>query len=178
MKLIIIGCPGSGKSTLAKRLNEILNLPILHLDKIYHTGGKSHISREILVEKVDEFVNRHKNWIIDGNYSSTLDQRVNLADTIILLDMSADFCLYNAYKRASESVKNKVHTDDMAEGFDYTITQDFISYIKEFKDETLLEMMIILDRYKNKFLYVLNSQDEVDLLIKAIRSDKNILQPY
>lgn len=54
MKIIVIGCPGSGKSVLVKRLNEILNLPVLHLDKIYHTSRKTHLSREMLVKKVNE----------------------------------------------------------------------------------------------------------------------------
>lgn len=49
MKIIIIGCPESGNSVLTRRLNEFLNYPVMHLDKVYHTVGKSHITREELV---------------------------------------------------------------------------------------------------------------------------------
>ena len=150
MKIIVIGCPGSGKSVLVKRLNEILNLPVLHLDKIYHTDGKTHLSREMLVKKVNEFANQHESWIIDGNYSSTMEQRVKLSDTIILLDIPTDDCLYNAHKRANERIGHKINWDDMAEGFDFTMTQDFISYIRNFKEETLPGMLNIIEKNKKK----------------------------
>ena len=35
-KVIIIGSPGSGKSTFAKKLRDITNLPLYHLDMLYH----------------------------------------------------------------------------------------------------------------------------------------------
>ena len=85
MKIIIIGCPGAGKSVLTKRINDFLCYPVLHLDKIYHTGGKSHIIRDELVARVSDFASIHEKWIIDGNYISTLEMRAKLADTIIVL---------------------------------------------------------------------------------------------
>ena len=53
MKIIIIGCPGAGKSMLTKRINEFLRYPVMHLDKVYHTGGKAHITREELTNKIN-----------------------------------------------------------------------------------------------------------------------------
>ena len=67
MKIIIIGCPGAGKSILTRQINEFLNYPVLHLDKVYHTKGKEHISSEELVNKIDNFTKEHSKWIIDGN---------------------------------------------------------------------------------------------------------------
>ena len=33
-KIIVLGCPGSGKSTFSKKLHELTQLPLIHLDKI------------------------------------------------------------------------------------------------------------------------------------------------
>ena len=34
-RILIIGCGGAGKSTLARQLGKKLNLPVVHLDKIW-----------------------------------------------------------------------------------------------------------------------------------------------
>ena len=54
MKMIIIGCPEAGKSVLTKRINEFMDYPVMHLDKVHHTGGKSHKTREeVLIVSMD-----------------------------------------------------------------------------------------------------------------------------
>ena len=54
MKIIVIGCPGSGKSTFSKKLNKVLNIPLFHLDMLYHNADGTHISKEELEEKLDD----------------------------------------------------------------------------------------------------------------------------
>ena len=34
-RIIIIGCGGAGKSTLARKLGEVLDLPVVHLDQLF-----------------------------------------------------------------------------------------------------------------------------------------------
>ena len=48
MKIIVIGCPGAGKSTFSQRLSNIWNLPLYHLDMLYHNSDGTHISKEEL----------------------------------------------------------------------------------------------------------------------------------
>lgn len=169
MKIIIIGCPGAGKSILTKRINEFLCYPVMHLDKVYHTGGKSHITREELVVKVSDFANNHDKWIIDGNYMSTLEMRVKLADTVILLNISSQICVANAYKRAQESIKHGINREDMAEGFDYFVTKEFIDFIKNFEKDTMSRMKEILKKYPDKNIKILSNYTEVEEFIGRLK---------
>ncbi len=158
-KIIIIGCPGSGKSTMTFRLKDILNYPVLHLDKIYHIDNTTRISREELVRKVDAFAKSNNNWIIDGNYISTIEQRVKLADTVILLNLDMEICLQNAIARSK-----KDRTADMADGFDNTkIEDEFIESITKFNDNVLPKIFEILEQYKNeKKIIILKDYEEVN----------------
>jgi len=131
-RILIIGCPGSGKSTLSKQLSKRLKLPILHLDRIFHIDNHHHISREELTRRIQLFIDKHKHFIIDGNYSDsgTLDLRMEHSDTIIFFDVPTNICLNNVMNRLMEHKPR----DDIAPGFDNSVyDQDFIEYIKTFK---------------------------------------------
>ena len=164
-KIIVIGCPGSGKSTMTFKMEEMLKYPVLHLDKIYHIDNNNHISRAELVEKVNEFANSNQSWIIDGNYISTLEQRVNLEDTIILLDFDTEVCIQNAINRSKKS-----RTSDMADGFDNSKLQDeFIEFIENFKDSTLPRIMELLEENKNsKKIVILRNYAEIDKFLETL----------
>jgi len=171
MKVIIIGSPGAGKSVLTRRINKFLCYPVLHLDKVFHTGGKSHISREELVEKVKDFASRNDKWIIDGNYISTLEMRVKLADTIILLNISSDICLANAYKRSEQSIKKDTIRDDMAEGFDETLTEEFINFIKDFEKDTMPRIKEVLKNNSDKNVIIINNYRELEDLVDSFKKE-------
>lgn len=155
-------------------MNEIFDYPIMHLDRVYHTGEKSHISREALVEKVYEFADTHEKWIIDGNYIATLDMRVQLANTIIVLDIPSKTCLENACRRSEESLKVGNQRADMAEGFDYRMTEEFGNFIRNFQTDTLPQIKEILRKYNDKTIRILSSYEEVDQLLNKLKKGKSI----
>lgn len=165
-KIIIIGCPGSGKSTLTFKLENILNYPTLHLDKIYHIDNQNHISREELISKVNEFANSHESWIIDGNYISTVEQRIQLADTIILLDIDTQTCINNAIGRSK-----KEKTADMAAGFDNSkLNSEFLEFITNFKQNSLPKIMDLFEKYKSsKNIIILKTYEEIDNFILNLK---------
>lgn len=170
MKIIIIGCPGAGKSVLTRRLNEFLAYPVMHLDKVYHTGGKLHITRDELVEKVKDFANRYDKWIIDGNYISTLDMRVKLADTIVVLNIPSAVCLNNAYKRSEENIKHGTKRYDMVEGFDETITEEFIGFIKNFEKDTKPRIKEVLNNYCDKNVKIISDYGELEEFVDSFKN--------
>jgi len=165
-RIIVIGCPGSGKSTLTFKLQNILKYPVMHLDKVYHIDNDTRISTEELIEKVNEFASSNNDWIIDGNYITTMEQRIILADTIILLDIDSNICVQNAISRSK-----KERQEDMAVGFDVSkISQDFLNYIAKFKETTLPKIMELYEKYKNtKRFIILKSYKDIDDYISKLQ---------
>lgn len=80
MKLVIIGSPGTGKTSLARQIQEIRDLPLLHLDSIFHKISDEKEAREQLKRTMLEFMRSHEEWIIDGNYGDSLELRFKEAD--------------------------------------------------------------------------------------------------
>lgn len=141
-KIMIIGCPGSGKSTFSKQLAKKLEIPLLHLDYIYHIDNFKQISRDELKEMVTAFTNAHDSFIIDGNYGGTLEWRTQFCDTVILLDIETEICIKNVIARMNEEKRT-----DMAPGFDHTIMDgDFLDFVRNFKTKKLPEIKAILDK--------------------------------
>ena len=141
-QIIIIGCPGSGKTFFAKQLSEILQIELFHMDNIYWKKDKTHISREELVCRVDEIMSQSE-WILDGNYISTIEQRIKGADTIFLFDYTKKDCL--------EGVKSRIgiKRDDIP-WIETKLDPDFQKWIMDFRKDTLPEIEKILERYKYK----------------------------
>ena len=45
-RILVIGGSGAGKSTLSVELAKKLNLPLVHLDRLFWRAGWQHVSRE------------------------------------------------------------------------------------------------------------------------------------
>jgi adenylate kinase family enzyme len=97
-RILVIGSGGAGKSTLARRLGERLALPVVHLDAMYWRGGWTTPSKDEWVREVARLIAADA-WVIDGNYTGTLDLRIPAADTIIFLDFPRILCLWRVVER-------------------------------------------------------------------------------
>ena len=112
-RILILGSSGSGKSTLARRLGATLELPVIHLDRHYWQPGWVPTPEMEWVETVNQIIQRPQ-WIIDGNYRSTLDIRLQAADTIVFLDLPPWLCALRATKRRIQYANTP--RPDMAKG--------------------------------------------------------------
>lgn len=97
-KILIIGNAGSGKSTFSKKLAQKLQLPLVHLDKIYWTGNWDHLSREEFDEALQKELIKPQ-WIIDGNFNRTFPHRLQYCDTVFFFDLPAISCFWGITKR-------------------------------------------------------------------------------
>jgi hypothetical protein len=100
-RLCIMGPSNSGKSTLACAIAAARGLPVVHLDRLYHLPDTDWTPRP-----AEDFVALHDaaiagpRWIMEGNYSRCLPQRLARATGLILLDMSAGLSLARYLRRS------------------------------------------------------------------------------
>ena len=128
MKIAIIGYSGSGKSTLAGRLAEYYDIPVLHFDRVQFRPNweiRPQPSKEIMTKT---FLDLHKDWVIDGNYSKlSFERRMEEADVIILLLFNRISCLYRVTRRYLK-YKNTTRSD-MADGCKEKLDAEFVKWI-------------------------------------------------
>ena len=161
-KICVFGCSGSGKSTFSKSLSKTLNIPVIHLDKIYWKPEWVSISKDEFDEELAKVVAKEK-WIIEGNYNRTLDYRLDNCDFAIYLDMNKFVCLSGAIKRYFK-YKNKTR-DDITKGCNETIDKEFIKYIWNFNKNhrkayyeklKYLNKPYLVIKNRKKFKYIIN----------------------
>lgn len=99
MRILIIGYSGSGKSTLAKKLGEIYNINVLHLDNAAFNEDFTNKKDEEITKIVQEFLDSNDSWVIDGNYTRICKERFEIADKIIYLNFNRVFCYFSALNR-------------------------------------------------------------------------------
>ena len=159
-KVIVIGCPGSGKSYFSKRLKKVTNLPLYHLDVIYHRVDGSEIPKE----EFDKFlinIFKEDEWILDGNYQRTLEMRLKECDTCFLLDINTEECLKGAYERVGTA------RDDLP-FIENELDKEFEKRILDFASEKLPKIYELLDKYNDKNIIIFKSRKEAEDYIKTI----------
>ena len=154
-KVIVIGCPGSGKTTFAEKLNKRTGLPLFYLDAIWHKPDRTHISREEYDQRLAEILELEE-WIIDGNYSRTLEVRMQACDTIFLFDLPTEVCIQGATDRLG-----KVRYD--VPWIDTELDPKFKQEIEEFPEKTLPRIYELLEKYKeNRQVVIFKSRRQAD----------------
>ena len=126
---LIIGCSGSGKTTLACQLGDKLGIPVVHLDRLWWTGDWENVSREEFDAKLASELEKPQ-WIIDGNYSRTMEMRLEKCDTILYLDFNRWVCLWGMFKRVVSNYGR--HRPDMGGECRERFDPKFIKWIWNF----------------------------------------------
>jgi adenylate kinase family enzyme len=117
---------GVGKSTFSRKLGEITNIDIFHLDALFWRHGWVEAPLNEFADSQREIVKKDQ-WIIEGNYSNTYDIRSELADTVIYLELPLYVCLFRVVKRWLKNL-GKIRPD-MGAGCKEKMDWDFIKFI-------------------------------------------------
>ena len=164
-KVLVIGPGGAGKSTFARHLATLLELEVIHLDSIYWSAGWVEMPKTEWQRTVEELLNRSA-WIMDGNYSGTLEMRLAACDAVIFLDMSRLVCLWRVLKRAV--LYRDERRPDVAEGCPEKLNWDFIKWVWGYPERTRPKIIDLLERSAKQVIW-LRSRAEVKRFLIAQR---------
>ncbi|MCG7343759.1 topology modulation protein [Sporosarcina sp. ACRSL] len=171
-RVMVIGVsPGVGKSTFARMLGELTGMEVTHLDRHYWKPGWVEAPAEEFSAAQHEIVKRDR-WIIEGNYTSTIDIREPHADTVIYLELPMRICLYRVVKRRIQ-YRGKTR-EDLTPGCPEKIDWAFLKFIVTTYSRRKKNMLKRLQRYANegKTVHYLNSAAQIEGFLSTFKGGK------
>ena len=143
-RVLVIGISGAGKSTFTRALGVRTGLPVIHLDREFWRPGWTVTPREEWRMKVAALVAREA-WIMDGNYSATLDLRLPRADSLFWFDYPRPICLRRAIKRVLTTY-GRVR-EDLAPGCPEKFDLEFLRFIWDFNAKSRPQIVAQLEAH-------------------------------
>jgi adenylate kinase family enzyme len=173
-KVLVIGSGGAGKSTFARRLGELLNLEVIHLDALYWNPGWVETPKAAWAERVAELVRREA-WIMDGNYSGTFDIRLKACDAVVFLDMPRLVCLWRVLKRYVHYRGRS--RPDIAAGCPEDLNPEFLLWIWNYPKRTRPKIIDWMRQHSaNKKVVWLRSRAEAERYLADVSRTSFIIE--
>ena len=161
-RIMVIGRPGSGKSTFSKALHKTTGIPLFHLDMMYWNADRTTVDKAVFRERLLNTIQKNE-WIIDGNYGSTIELRLQACDTVVFLDYSLDVCLNGIKER-----RGKARTDMPWVENEDEEDSEFIEFIKNYNSQSRRKIMDLLNKYSHKDIYIFKNRKDADVFLNQI----------
>ena len=102
-RVVILGRGGAGKTTVSRQLGELLDAPVIELDRLFWSVDLTPTPFPRWIEVQAELAERER-WIMDGDLGpyDILTPRLARADTVLILDFGLARCLWQAARRSRE----------------------------------------------------------------------------
>lgn len=159
-KIIVIGCPGSGKSSFSEELHNKTGVPLHHLDMLFWNSDRTTVDKSVFLNRLSAVIQEDE-WIVDGNYSSTMELRMDACDTVFFLDYPVDICLAGIKERFGKPRSDMpwIETEEDAE---------FINYIESFTERQRPKILELIKRYSNKNIIVFKSREQANSFLTEL----------
>lgn len=146
-RIMIIGASGAGKSTLARWLGESLNLPVVHIDPMYFSEGWVQRQRAETEALIHQAIQADE-WVFEGNFSSTFDERAELADLIVVLELGKVRRLLRTVWRTLRYYGRT--RPEMTAGCPERFDAEFINWVWEYDSHSRPKMEAFVARWQGR----------------------------
>lgn len=155
-RVLILGSPGAGKSTFARRLAERSGLPLIHLDQHFWRPGWVEPPPDDW-QRIVERLAQQPHWIMDGDYSRTLDTRLQRADVAFVLDTPRWLNMTRVLKRVLATYGRT--RPDLAEGCPERFDWAFLQYVWNYPRKLRPRIVAKLETYSGKVITFRSSRE-------------------
>ena len=170
-RILVIGSSGAGKSTFSRRLHQLTNIKLIHLDRLYWRANWTEPEDKVEWRKNLAEVLNEEEWIIDGNYSSTMEMRLRASDTAILLDLPNYVCTWRVFKRVL--LYRKGGRPDMAEGCHERFDWEFLKWTWNYPKRSKPKVENLLKRFESeKTIIRLKSNRDIENFLMSLKPNK------
>jgi adenylate kinase family enzyme len=166
-RVLVLGNSGSGKSSFAEKLADKLDIQCIHLDTHYWRPNWIPTPQEEWPSIVRRLIDQDE-WVMDGNYSTTLEERIQRADTAIYLRVRRPIALWRVMKR--RIVHHGKVRAELAEGCFEKIDLDFLKWIWDHPNRAKRGTFPILEKYSDseKTILYLDSKEAQEFLDSVV----------
>ena len=158
-RIVVIGCPGSGKSRLSRALHNKTGIPLYHLDLMYWNADRTTVEKSVFLERLSAVLEKGE-WIIDGNYGSTMELRMAACDTVIFLDYPPQVCLDGIKERRGKPRSDMPWTETEEDA-------EFIEFIKSYNEQQKPKVLALFKKYSDKNIIILKSREQADAFLNG-----------
>ena len=129
---------------------------------LWWNSDKTTVSADVFDAKLQEIIS-DENWIIDGNYSRTLEMRFCACDTVFFFDLPAEKCIDGILNRIG------VAHDDLP-WVEESVDDEFLEFVKNFENDGRVQIINLLENYKHIKLETFESHKEADEYLQKINT--------
>jgi hypothetical protein len=122
---------------------------------------KTTVEKNVFLNRVNEVI-KQKEWIIDGNYGSSIEMRMQACDTVFFLDYPVDVCIQGIHERVG-----KVRTD--IPWVEDEVDEDLIEFVRNYEKEDRPEILELLSKYKEKDIHIFRNRKDAKIYLESLK---------
>jgi len=118
----------------------------------------------IQTDEVGALALEQERWIIDGNYASTMERRLQACDTVFFLDYPMEVCLAGI-----EACKGQLRSDLPWREAE-TPDTEFLRFVRRFSADSRPVILSLMERYPEKDWKVFLSREQAQRYLNGLET--------
>lgn len=173
-RIALLGPAGAGKSWLGQQLADLLDVPVIHLDRLYWKPGW--VATPDPEWQAIQLRERDRDaWIADGIQEGLNDISLWLdaADTIVFLDVAPLTSIRRVTKRRFDSGDRPEMPADCEPAPFYRAFPRFLSFLWAYRRVVRPEVLADLERReRDQRVAILRSEDDVRRFLEGVKAQR------
>jgi len=128
---------------------------------LFWNEDKTTVEKSVFLDRLLRII-ENSEWIIDGNYGSTMELRMQKCDTVIFLDYPLEVCL-NGIKERKGKPRSDMPWIESDED-----DAEFVEFIKNYNSQSRPQVIELLKRYSHKDIYIFSNRTQAEEFLNKI----------